>query len=149
MNTYAIATILGTVVGAPERRVYGETQDKSLFGFRVRVEREGAKGAVYKTDYEIAVFNPQLFPVVQSLLVGQGVQVVAQLTNARRQAKDGTWFDNLGLTALGVSPGAIQKVERRAPAAPQDNYGGGTCTPPRNAKEAAQLPHDEDSDIPF
>lgn len=95
MNTYAIATILGTVVGAPELKVYGETQDKSLVGFRVRIQRAGRDGDPVSTDFEISVFNPQLFPAAQSLLVGQGVQVLAQVTNFRRQLKNGTWFTTL------------------------------------------------------
>lgn len=145
MNTYAVATILGTVTGAPELKVYGETQERSFVCFQVRVQRSGREGTVLTTDYEVSVFNPQLFPVAQSLLVGQGVQVVAQITNYRRQRKDGTWFDNLGLTALGIAPGAVRKAAQYG----NDNYGSGTYTPPANGKQAAQMPHDDEDDIPF
>lgn len=160
MNTYAIATILGTVVRGPEEKVYGDTQEKSLVDFRVRVQRAGRQGAVLSTDYEVSVFSQQLFPVAKSLLVGQGVQVVAQITNYPRSGKGGEVFDRLGLTALGIAPGAIQKVAPASaggygaasppPSAPQGGAAGvHTSAPQGGAARAGVLPHEEDADIPF
>lgn len=165
--SYAIATIQGRVASKPE---HGEWNGKEFAGFTLGVASRDFNGGETEVFFQIRTWSDKLFPAVDSLQPGQGVQVAAQVENKPRKGKDGTEYDNLTLRPLAVVPGLApaaaegsgvtspQRPQQAAhPSAPQGgyaeagggNYGGGAYTPQANGREAAQMPHEDEEDIPF
>ena len=94
-----------------------------------------------------------LMELAESLEVNQMVQVVCKIRQVCGTNRDGKEYNFTDIKPAIIVPGpapapAQQGYQRPAPA-PGGNYGSVTYTPPRNAKEAAQLPHEDDDDIPF
>lgn len=152
--SYAIVTIQGRVAIKPER---GEWNGKVFADLEVAVVRK-----TYDGEEEMIVglrtWNDKLFPVLEALEVNQGVQVAAELESKPQKTNGGDVYYRLALRPLAVVPGlapsrggasGAASPQRPQQGAPGGNYGSGAYTPPRNAKEAAQMPHEDEEDIPF
>lgn len=149
-NTFARATICGEVSVAPERESYG-AQGKSLMRMTVVVETPGGEGAdVKRHPFTFVTFDEMVMQQLEGIQRHDRVLVDATITNNQFEAENGRLYDRFDFRIWHVvraySRGTVQPP---TPQRRQDNYGSGTYTPPRNAKEAGQLPHEEDSDIPF
>ncbi len=94
-----------------------------------------------------------LMALAESLEVNQTVQVVCkirQVCGTNRDGKEYNFTDiKPAIIVPGLAPSRAQQGYQRPAPAPQDNYGSRNYTPPRNGREAAQLPHEEDEEIPF
>lgn len=164
-NTFALATICGEVSVAPEREGFG-AQGKSLMRMTVVVETPGSDGAsVKRHPFTFVTFDELIMQQLDGIQRYDRVLVDVAITNNQYQAENGRLYDRFDFRIRHV----VRAYPRRAgqPSAPQggyaeagprqqqaeprrqDNYGGGTYTPPANGRQAAQLPHEEDADIPF
>lgn len=147
-KSYAVATIQGRVASKPER---GEWNGKPFADLEIAVVRKTYDGGEEEMIVEVRTWNEKLLPILDALEVNQGVQVVADVDSKEQTTNGGTKYHKVSLRPLAVVPGlasARQTAPAPAPAA-QDNYGRGTYTPPANARQAAQLPHEDEDEIPF
>lgn len=160
-NTFARATICGEVSVAPERESYG-AQGKSLMRMTVVVETPGGEGAdVKRHPFTFVTFDEMVMQQLDGIQRHDRVLVDATITNNQFKAENGRLFDRFDFRIWHVvrayprSAGRPRPQQAAHPSTPQGGYaeaGGGNYgnyTPPRNAKEAAQMPHEDEEDIPF
>lgn len=161
MKHYAIYTMMGLVKGEPElcewvSRSTGKALRYARFDLEVVRTKSSAQAALeVRQIFEVSVWDEMMLDTVLSLQDGQGVQVVGDLDSESKQMNSGGLFYNIRMRARFVVPGlAPRRGGASGAASPQrpqqgGNYGSGNYTPPRNAKEAAQMPHEDEEDIPF
>lgn len=148
-NTFARATICGEVSVAPERESYG-AQRKSLMRMTVVVETPGGEGAAVKRHpFTFVTFDEMVMQQLEGIQRHDRVLVDATITNNQFEAENGRQYDRFDFRIWQVvrsySRGTVQ------PRQPQGGYAeaGPRQQPEPRQQRQAQLPHDDDGDIPF
>lgn len=142
-NTFALATICGEVSVAPERESYG-SHGRSLMRMTVVVETPGGEGAAVKRHpFTFVTFDEHIMQQLDGIQRYDRVLVDVAITNNQYQAENGKLYDRYDFrirhVVRGYSRGTVQ---------PRQPQGGYAEAGPRQQRQA-QLPHDDDGDIPF
>lgn len=156
-KSYAVATIQGRVASKPER---GDWNGKPFADLEIAVVRKTYDGGEEEMIVEVRTWNEKLFPVIDALEVNQGVQVVADVDSKEQTTNGGAKYYKVSLRPQAVVPGlapasaggsGVASAQRQQDAHPSTPQGGnyGNYTPPANGREAAQLPHEDEEDLPF
>lgn len=153
-NTFARATICGEVSVAPERESYG-AHGKSLMRMTVVVETPGGEGAdVKRHPFTFVTFDEMVMQQLEGIQRNDRVLVEATITNNQFEAENGRLYDRFDFRIWNVVrayPRSAGQPRRQQAAHPSTPHGGnyGNYTPPANGREAAQLPHEDEEDLPF
>lgn len=153
----------------PER---AEWNGSTFITFEVGVVRQVYNGKdnppkEVELTFGVSVWNEKLFPMAESLHIGQGVQVTAELDNKQTTGNNGQVYDNLRLRPLAIVPGVVPASAgapgAASPQRPQQGggyqqQGGGyrQSSPQQQYQNTAPRPHapatmpnEADDDIPF
>lgn len=132
----------GVVTDAPERREYGD-EGQELCDFTVTVTRKRGDREL-RHPFRFVTFDDMIMRQLDGVQRGQRVIVEADCSS-RQYEKNGKKYENYDFSVRRLTVGvrAARPMQGRA-----DRYGSRKGAP-APAPAPAQLPHEDESDIPF
>ncbi len=141
MDTFATATIYGTVSAPAEEKHYGLQNARRFYELSVSVESAQGK----RVAFPVSVWDEGLMAQVRQLSLNQRVLLTCALSNKPWQGKDGKWRQNMSLRVQSIVAGQAHAAQRAVP----DHFH-------RSAKKVDPAPRSgaagdglSDEDIPF